>query len=97
MGQSIEVKLKQMDAFCVFTTDRSLTGQDSARFSTVAEAETVAGFPATLAARLFHSDESIDNVYVAGNDVIVRSTSPWDQASIDTATTTISDLFRFYE
>lgn len=97
MGQSIDVKSKQIDSFCVFTTDRSITGQDSARFSTLAEAETVADFPATLAARLFRSDESIDDVYVASNDVIVRRTSPWDEASIDTATATISDLFRFYE
>ena len=97
MGQSITVEPKQIGDFCVFATDRSMTGQDGARFSSLDEAEDATDFPATLAARLFRSDDAIDHVYVASSDVIVRRTGQWDAASIAAAATTVSELFRFYE
>ena len=96
MGQPITVEARQAEGFCVFTIDRSLTGQDGASFKSAAEAETDSGIPATLAARLFASDESIDHVYVASNDVVVRRATDWDQASVDSATDAIAGLFRFY-
>ncbi len=97
MGQSITVESKQIEGFCVFTTDRSLTGQAGASFSSLQEAEGDTEFPATLASRLFRSDAAIDNVYVASNDVIVGRTGTWDKFDIDAAATIISELFRFYE
>lgn len=96
MGQSITVDSRTVDGFCVFTTDRSLTGQDGARFESVEAAATDEGFPATLAARLFDADESVDHVWVASNDVIVRRTNGWDASAVDSAARTIGDLFRFY-
>lgn len=96
MGQPITVKAKQADDFCVFTIDRSLSGQDGVSYKSADEAEADEGFPAVLAGRLFSSDEAIDHVYVASNDVVVRRATDWDRSSVDRATDTIADLFRFY-
>lgn len=96
MGQSITVESKQWDAVCVFTTDRSITGQDGAGYDSLAAAEARGGFPGTLAARLFTVDEKIDHVYVASNDVVVRRETPWAIEDVATATTTIEDLFLHY-
>lgn len=96
MGQSINVSSKQLDDFCVFTTDRSIGGQDGARFGSVEEAQAGSDFAASLAELLFTADPAIDNIYVASNDVIVRRLAAWDTASVDSAVTTISNLFRFY-
>lgn len=97
MGQSITVEPRQIEGFYVFTTDRSLTGQDGARFSSPDDAEGDAGFPATLATRLFRSDAAIENVYVASNDVIVGRVGDWDTKAVDAVASTIGELFRFYE
>ena len=97
MGQSINVESNPASGVCVFTTDRSITGQDGATFASPQEAEAESGFPATLATRLFESDEAIDHVYVASNDVIVRRTDGWSNNSVAAAASTISDLFRFYD
>ncbi|MEA2003129.1 MAG: hypothetical protein U9N84_14740 [Actinomycetota bacterium] len=97
MGQSINVTSKQLDGFCVFSTDRSISGQDGAGFGSVEEAAAGTDFPASLAERLFTSDPAIDHVYVASNDVIVRRAASWDTTSVDSASATISELFRFYE
>jgi hypothetical protein len=96
MGQSVTVESKQVDGFCVFTTDRVITGQDGERFESHEQAAAVSGFPALLALRLFESDSDIDHVYVASSDVIVRRRTAWDSSSIDGAAATISDLYRFY-
>jgi hypothetical protein len=90
------VEARQAEGFCVFTIDRSLTGQDGASFKSAEEAEEDSGFPAELAARLFSSDASIDHVYIASNDVVVRRAADWDREAIDGATDTIAGLFRFY-
>ncbi len=97
MGQSMNVTSKPADGFCVFTTDRVLTGQDSARFTSQQEAADGSGFPALLATRLFETDEAVANVYVASNDVIVGRSEAWDSAAVDRATDTITNLYRFYE
>lgn len=97
MGQSINVTSKPVDGFCVFTTDRVLTGQDPARFATSDEAAGGDGFPALLAERLFAADESVSNVYVASNDVIVGRSEAWDSAAVESAAETITNLYRFYQ
>jgi hypothetical protein len=96
MGQSITVEARQLDGFCVFSTDRSITGQDGAGFASPDEAAAEATFPGTLASRLFDSDEAIDHVYIASNDVVVRRNADWDEAAVARTAQTISDLFRFY-
>ena len=96
MGQSITVDSKQWDAVSVFTTDRSITGQDGAGFESIAAAEASPGFAGTLAFRLFSLDEAIDHVYVASNDVVVKRSADWDETAIGDATRTIEGLFRFY-
>ncbi len=96
MGQSITVESKQWDAVCVFTTDRSLTGQDGAAYDSLAAAETEGGFPGTLAARLFAMDDEIDRVYTASNDVVVRRGEPWGNDDVAAAATTIENLFLHY-
>jgi hypothetical protein len=96
MGQSITVESKQLGDFCVFTTDRSITGQDGSVFSSAAAAESEDDFPAVLATRLFASDDGIEHIYVASNDVVVRRTPSWDTNQVAAASQVIEELFRFY-
>ena len=96
MGQSITVESKQLDNFCVFTTDRSITGQDGSVFASAAAAGSSDDFPAALAKRLFASDEGIDHVYVASNDVVVRRSPSWDESQVASAAQVIEELFRYY-
>lgn len=97
MGQLITVESRRLDGFCVFSTDRSISGQTGASFSSAAEAEAAIGFPATLAKRLFAADAEVDHVYVASNDVVVRRSSSWDPPTVDTASAVIEGLFRHYD
>ena len=97
MGQSINVTSKPVDGFCVFSTDRVLTGQDSARFTSHEDAAAGSGFPALLAERLFEGDEAVANVYVASNDVIVGRSEAWDGAAVESAAEIVTNLYRFYE
>jgi hypothetical protein len=97
MGQSINVESNPQNGVCLFTTDRSITSQDGAGFTSPEEAAESSGFPAALASRLFASDEAIDHVYVASNDVIVRRPEGWDSDSVAAAASTIGDLLRFYD
>jgi hypothetical protein len=96
MGQSITVESQQWDVVCTFTTDRSITGQDGARFESLAAAEASGGFAGTLAARLFTADEEIDHVYVASNDVVVRRRGLWNSQDVAVAAATIENLFLHY-
>lgn len=97
MGQSIAVESKLIDGFCVFTTNRVITGQDGAAFTSADEAEGSSGFAAELAGRLFASDEAIDHVYVAASEVIARRSTDWGGEAVAGAAQTIADLYRFYE
>ena len=97
MGQSIAVESKSIDGFCVFTTNRVITGQDGAAYTSAGDAEGSSGFGAELASRLFASDEAIDHVYVASSEVIARRSAEWDGEAIAGAAQTITDLYRFYE
>lgn len=96
MGQSISVAAKKIEGFCVFTTDRVLTGQDGVRFASQEEAEAADGFPALLASRLFAADDAIESVWVAASEAVVGRSGGWDAGAISVAETTITDLYRFY-
>lgn len=96
MGQSITVESRQLDDFCVFSTDRSISGQDGSAFASATAAEADESFPGVLAMRLFAADEGIDHVYVASNDVVVRRSPSWDVDQVAAASQVIEDLFRHY-
>ncbi len=97
MGQSITVQSKQVGGFCIFTTDRVLSGQDGEGFASVEEAGAGDTFPAQLAVRLFAGDEAIDNVFIASSEVVVSRSDEWDDAAVSNAAGIISDLHRFYQ
>lgn len=96
MGQPIKVEATQVSEVVIFDTDRSITGQDGSGFASLEEAAAVEIFPAQLAARLFQSDDTIDHVFVASNQVVVRRPSGWDTADVARASGVITDFFLFY-
>jgi hypothetical protein len=96
MGQTISVAAKRIDDFCVFTTDRVLTGQDGVRYESAGSAEAGDGFLALLAQRLFGSDAGVESVWVASSEVIVGRSDGWDPDRMAAAQQTITDLYRFY-
>lgn len=96
MGQSVTVESRKLDSFCVFSTDRSISGQDGSAFESAAAAEDDESFPAVLAKRLFAADEGIDHVYVASNDVVVRRSPGWEADRVAAASEVIENLFRHY-
>ena len=94
MGQRIEVSAVQLGSVALFSTDRSITGQDGIGFERGSlEGD---GPPAELARRLFDADDSINHVYVLSNTVSVRRQEEWDDDSLDDATGVISALFIHY-
>jgi hypothetical protein len=97
MGQQIEVQQRTVvDRVLLVTTDRSLTGQDGAAFSSAAAAVEGTGFGAGLAARLFAGDDAIDHVYVASNELVVQRDGGWDDQSADDASIVVAEFLRFY-
>lgn len=95
MGQKIEVASTVVDDIAMFDTDRALTGQDGASFSSDQEL-TSTEFPALLADRLFTGVPGIDHVFIASNQVVVRRPHGWDDQVVATAATVISNFFLFY-
>ncbi|MDX1690496.1 MAG: hypothetical protein R3290_05700 [Acidimicrobiia bacterium] len=97
MGQPIEVlRTTVVGDVLMIDTDRSITGQDGSAFSSASEAEESEVFPGELAGRLFSSDEGIDHVFVASNQVVVRRPAGWDDGSADEAARIVADFFVFY-
>jgi ferredoxin--NADP+ reductase len=94
MGQRIEVAAVSMGLVALFSTDRSITGQDGVGFSP--DSINGEGPPTELARRLFQADTSIDHVYVLSNTVSVRRQAEWDDDSLDDAAGVISGLFIHY-
>lgn len=96
MGQPIQVRATLMGDVALLDTDRSITGQDGSVYSSLDEAEESDRFPARLAARLFSSDDAIDHVFVASNQVVVRRNGGWDQTPLDAASAVVADFFLYY-
>ena len=94
MGQLIQVDASPMGRVAVFSTDRSLTGQDGISFSP----DDVGGTdpPHDLARRLFTADHQIDHVHVLSNTVSVRRRQTWDEQAVDRAVDVIANLFIHY-
>ena len=94
MGQLIQVEASPMGEVALFSTDRSLTGQDGVTLSPGA----VDGSdpPHDLARRLFGADGLIDHVHVLSNTVSVRRQEKWDEEAVDRAADVIAKLFIHY-
>ncbi len=97
MGQTIEVSRAVLGEVALFDTDRSVTGQDGHRFTSVTEAGDGTTTAAALAARIFESDAAILHVFVLSNQVTVRRTGGWGESSLAAVTEAIRDFFVFYE
>lgn len=98
MGQTINVSQPTViGRVALFDTDRTLGGQDGEAFSSGAQAEAGATFPALLAARLFAEDRVLSNVYVYSNVVSVERPAGWDASTLDTVSGSIRDFFVIYD
>ncbi len=83
-----------MGRVALFSTDRSLTGQDGVSIHHGAiDGE---GPPHDLARRLFEADPHIDHLYVLSNTVSVRRRQTWDEDAVDRARGVIANLFIHY-
>ncbi|HEU5113095.1 MAG TPA: ferredoxin--NADP reductase [Acidimicrobiia bacterium] len=94
MGQLIQVEASPLGAVTLFSTDRSLTGQDGV--SLAPGASDGADPPHELARRLFDADDLIDHVHVLSNTVAVRRRESWDEEAVDRARDVIANLFVHY-
>ncbi len=83
-----------MGEVALFSTDRSITGQDGLEFGIRPEAD---GPPSELAQRLFDEVENVNHVYVLSNTVSVRRSTPWDEKALEEASEVIAGLFVHYE
>ena len=97
MGQPITIAGTTVDGpMAAFHTDRGITGQNGMPFGSADHARAADSLPGDLASRLFESDEAIDHVFVASNDVVVRRAGTWDDAALDAAASIVSAFFVFY-
>ena len=80
-----------MGRVALFSTDRSLTGQDGVSLSP--DVVDGADPPHELARRLFDADRLIDHVHVLSNTVSVRRRESWDADAIGRARAVITNLF----
>lgn len=94
MGQLIEVSAIDLGEVAIFDTDRSITGQDGVSFDGPTERDDP---PATLANRLFASDDLIDHVHVLSNTVSVQRPGGWPSQELGAATEIVRRLFAFYD
>ena len=93
MGQRIEVTATPMGEVALFSTDRSITGQDGLEFDSRPEADDP---PSALAQRLFDQVEGIDHVFVLSNMATVRRSTVWDENTLEEAAEVIAELFVYY-
>ena len=97
MGQPITVLSTTVEAGVVaFHTDRAITGQDGARFSSGDDAAEAGTIPGALASKLFTADEAINHVFIASNQVVVGRADGWDEASLAIAAEMVTTFFVFY-
>lgn len=97
MGQPITITGTTVEGpIAGFHTDRGITGQDGVSFGAVEHATAANSFPGDLAARLFEADAGVDHVFIASNQVVVRRSSDWDDATLASAGEVIAGFFVFY-
>jgi ferredoxin--NADP+ reductase len=94
MGQLIQVDASPMGRVALFSTDRSITGQDGV---TVIPGDSRGEDPPhVLARRLFDADRQIDHVHILSNTVAVRRKQTWDKEAVESARTVVANLFIHY-
>ena len=93
MGQRIEVAATPMGEVALFSTDRSITGQDGLEFDSRPELDDP---PSTLGRRLFDQIEGVDHVYILSNMATVRRSTVWDENTLEEAAEVIAELFVHY-
>jgi hypothetical protein len=96
MGQAIRVESARVDDVVIFTTDRSITGQDGVSYASTEDAAADDRFPGRLAARLFDGDPATSSVWVASNLVVVKRDGGWDDEGVEAVSGVIGDFFLFY-
>lgn len=97
MGQPISIRRRVQDNIAIFTGDRSLTGQDGARYFAAEPPVDNGKLSAVVAGRLFDLDPDIDYVYVAFNHVLARRAGGWDDDSLEVADEALQRFFVFYD
>lgn len=96
MGQAIEVEAAVVGDAAIFSTDRSITGQDGVSYASSDAAAADDRFPGRLAARLYAADEQISSIFVASNQVVAGREGGWDDTARAAAEKVIEDFFLFY-
>jgi hypothetical protein len=95
MGQAIQILDRSVvGPVALFSTDRSITGQDGSEF--VPGADFGPGLPGQLAADLFAAVDGLDRVFVASNQVVAHRSTGWDEASLASAEAAIGRFLIFY-
>ncbi len=94
MGQLIQVEASPMGRVALFSTDRSLTGQDGV--SLTPDTPDGEDAPHELARRLFDADRLVDHVHVLSNTISVRRRQSWDDEAVGRARDVIANLFVHY-
>lgn len=97
MGQPILVQRRVQGDIATFSGDRSLTGQDGARYFAADGVPDNGKLSAAIAMRFFDLDPEIDYVYVAYNHVMVRRPGGWDEGLLEAADEALERFFVFYD
>jgi len=97
MGQPIAVRKRVQGDIATFSGDRSLTGQDGARYLATDEVPENGKLSGSIAKMLFGLDPEIDYVYVAFNHVMARRPDGWDDDSLEVANEALKQFFVYYD
>jgi len=96
MGQPMQIlDTTVVDAIAIFATDRGVTGQEGVSVSRGDEAGD--GFPVALADAIFDTDDGIEHVFVASNQVVARHAEGWTEDLLDAVSGVITGFFVFYD
>ena len=95
MGQAIQILDRSVvGPVAMFSTDRSITGQDGSEFVPGTDAQP--GFPGQLAGDLFAAVDGLDRLFVASNQVVAHRSSGWDEGTLASAEAAIGRFLIFY-
>ncbi len=97
MGQPILVQRRVQGDIVMFSGDRSLTGQDGARYFAADGVPENGKLSAAVAKEFFDLDPEIDYVYVAYNHVMARRAGGWDEDLLEAADEALNRFFVFYD
>ena len=96
MGQAIEVDAVAFGDVVIYSTDRSITGQDGVSYFSAEAADQDDRFPGRLASRLFAAESGLLSIFLASNQVVVKRDGGFDQDAADSLSAVIGDFFLFY-